>query len=139
MPPEALGIAKLFSANVAFVILCPRVDRLMLAEVKSLSEILPTHGAVVGLFSSVDAIVPAEGLAACETLPAHAAKVSAWKPAWTHSGSVLPTFGGLSSLRRVFLSSGFTWTFWFGSGVLGVAAHWFLVPHTSEILINARC
>lgn len=139
MPSEALGIAEFFSTYVAFVILCPRVDCLMLAEVESLSEILSTHGAVVGLFSSVNAIVSAEGLTACKTLTADAAKVSAWKPTWTHSGSVLPTFGGLSTLRRVFLSSGFTWTFWFGSRILWIAAHWFLVPHTSEILINTRC
>lgn len=59
VPPKALGVTKLFPTDAAFVILCPRVDCLMLAEVKSLSEIFSTNSAVMGLFSSMDAIMPA--------------------------------------------------------------------------------
>lgn len=59
VPPEALGVTKLFPTDAAFVILSPRVDCLMLAEVKSLSEILPANSAVMGLLSCVDAVVSA--------------------------------------------------------------------------------
>lgn len=59
MPPEALGVTKLFPTDAAFVILCPRVDCLMLAEVESFSKILSTNSAVMGLFSSMDAVMPA--------------------------------------------------------------------------------
>lgn len=59
VPPEALGVTELFSTDAAFVILGPGVDRLMLAEVKSLSEILSTNSAVMGLLASMDAVVSA--------------------------------------------------------------------------------
>lgn len=139
VPPEALGVTKLFPTDAAFVILCPGVDCLMLAEVESFSEILPTNSAVMGLLSCVDAIVPAQGLAACKSLTTDTTEVSAWEPTGAHSGGVLPTFGGLSASCRIFLSSWFAGTFWFGSRILRVAAHSLLTPTTSEILIHTRC
>lgn len=57
--PEALRVAKLFPTDGAFVILRPRVDCLMLAEVKSLSEVLSANSAVMGLLSGMDAVMPA--------------------------------------------------------------------------------
>lgn len=139
VPPKALGVTKLFPTDCAFVILCTRVDCLVLAEVKSLSEILSTYGAMVWFFAGVDTVVPAQSLAACEPLAADTAKVSAWEPAGPHSGGVLPTFWGLSTRCRIFFSSWFARTFWFGSRILLVAAHRLLAPTTSEILIHARC
>lgn len=139
VPPEALGVTKLFPTDAAFVILCTRVDCLMLAEMKSLSKILSTNSAMMGLFSSMDAVMPAKGLATCKSLTTDTAEVSAWEPTGTHSGGVLPTFGGLSTRCRVFLSSGFAGTFWFDSRILWVAAHRLLAANTSEILIHTRC
>lgn len=59
VPPEALGVTKLFPTDAAFVILGPRVHRLMFAEVKGLPKILSTNTAVMGLLSSMDAVVSA--------------------------------------------------------------------------------
>ena len=139
VPPEALGVTELFATDAAFVILGPRVDCLMLAEVKSLSKILSTNSAVMGLLASMDAVMPAQGLAACKSLTADTAEVSAREAAGPHSGGVLPTFGGLSASSRIFFSSGFAGTFWFGSRILWVAAHSLLAPTASEILIHTRC
>lgn len=138
VPPEALGVAKLFPTDAAFVILCTRVDCLMLAEVKSLPKILSTYSAVMGLLTSVDAVMPAQGFATCKSLTADAAEVSAWEATGPHSRGVLPAFGGLSTSCRIFLSSGFAGTFWFGGRILWVAAHRLLAPTSSEILIHAR-
>lgn len=113
VPPEALGVAKLLSADVTFVILLSGVNSLMFAEVKSLPKILSANTAVVGLFASMDAVVSSQGLATCKSLAANTAEVSAWETTGSHSGGVLPTLGGLSTRRRVFLSSGFAGAFWF--------------------------
>lgn len=59
VPPKALGVTKFFPTDCAFVILCTRVDCLMLAEMKRLSEIFSTYGAMMRLFTSVDAVMSA--------------------------------------------------------------------------------
>lgn len=59
VPAEALGVTELFATNAAFVIFCPRVHGLMLAQVKSLSKILSANCAVMRLFTGVDAVVSA--------------------------------------------------------------------------------
>lgn len=138
VPPEALRVTKLFSTDVTFVILLSRVDSLMFAEVKSLSKILSTNCAVMWLFSGMDAVMSSQGLTTCKSLTTNAAEVGAWETTGSHSGCVLPTFGGLSTRHRIFLSSGFAGAFWFSRRILWVAAHCLLAPHTSEILIHAR-
>lgn len=97
VPPEALGVTKLFSTDGAFIILCPRVDRLVLAQMKSFSEILSTNSAMMRLFPSMDTVMPAEGLATCKSLTADTAEVSAWEATGPHSWGVLPAFRGLST------------------------------------------
>lgn len=139
VPPEALGVAKLLPTDVTFVILLSRVDSLMFAEVKGLPKILSANGAVMGLLAGMDAVVSSQGLATCKSLAANTTEVGAWETAGSHSGGVLPTFGGLSTRRGVFLSSRFTGTFWFSGRILWVAAHCLLAPHTSKTLIHARC
>ena len=138
MPPEALGVAKFFPADCAFVILGPRVNRLMLAQVKGLSEIFSADRAVVRLLAGMHAVVPTQCLTPGESLATHTAEIRTGETTGSGSGRILPAFRRLTRGVRILFGSWLSGTLWFDISILWVTVHVPLIHPTSEAFIYTR-